>query len=71
MTSFLKSLSPYILMIALLVLTLCTKDQPSAEERRQIEKVDSLATELEVSSEEVISETDESEQAIDDLLEDI
>ncbi len=63
---------PYLLLVGLLVLTLCTREkQPTAEEIQRIETVDSLATELEMEVKAVQEETREAEASIDQLLEDI
>ena len=72
MIRIIKPIAPYVLLGALLVLTLCTREQqPTAEELEHIETVDSLATQLEEQVETVSSQADENEQAIDSLLQDI
>lgn len=72
MSNFMKPILPYVLLVSLLVLTLCTREQqPTAEEVAHIEAVDSLAIELDEQIDAAAIEADENEQAIDALLEDI
>lgn len=68
-----KNSIPYVLLVGLLVLTLCTKgnQESSAEQQNEIETIDSLASELESEVDSIASETMENEKAINDLLEDI
>ena len=70
----LKHFTPFLLLFALLVLSLCTRENTenlSAEETAQIETIDSVAKALETSIETIESETQSAEETIDALLDEV
>ena len=60
MTELLKSAVPYVLLIALMILTLCTREKHTATAKPQsVEAADSLAADQPQNSEEVAYQVDQ------------
>ncbi|MGI9543330.1 MAG: hypothetical protein ACR2MX_08730 [Cyclobacteriaceae bacterium] len=69
-----KHFAPFVLLFALLALSLCTRENNedlTPEKTAQIETMDSVAAELKASIETIESETQSAEETIDALLDEV
>ncbi len=72
MTKLIKPVIPYVTLVGLLVLTLCTREQQStAEDLESMETVDSVAMQNDSQMEDVISKANKSNTSSDNKVEDI